>query len=1241
MKSAFTSFLFFILFAVTAWFLGGIKKDTQYYKNKALEVQKNLHHKEDQTFSLLKKFADDFDNQSNSSAFEHYDETYKELLTEHGISIYAYHKDSLVFWTSSYIPVPLFSFDEDFLLDIVKLKNGWYRLIKYRNNDLLLIGLILIKHEYAISNKFLVDHFQKDFGIHEDAHVLADEISGIHEIRDRNQKHLFNIEFADEQQKLPQFQFLSGLLFLFSVISFYVFLISLRSFKIFKRFSFIHTLFFILSVFITRYLMVFYKFPDSLYSLSIFDPEYFASSRWLPSLGDFIFDAILLFVILILINRELSKLKPDFSNRKVRNLLVFIFGIVIAFASWVVNFMIERLVFDSRISFDLANLLVLNIYSFIGFTLITLLLLSYLILIYFFTKVMSKSRHITFLKASIFVFLIFVILGLILSINKVPDTMLILFPYLIYLSVLSYNYKRKREFNFYSFAPIILLFTLYSTYLLFKLNSQKEMQQRQILAFKIADEQDYVAEYLFIESEEKLKNDPVVKQMLFDNNVKYPPQFFERIAKNYFSGYLSKYALVIIPFSMQDYRNLNNPELADPDLLYYENSIEFNGQPTSSPDLYFIDNNYGKVNYIAKIEFAHQLPLGFEKKVIFIEFKSKIVTQVTGFPELLLDDKITKPVDIAGYSYAIYKSGKLNVAGGDYIYPLNSFEISDSPDELQYIPKNGYQHLLYRSPNGKQVFVSKKSMKWQEFLSPFAYLLIYFSLILFLYFIYRYLFLNDNKSLQFNFKTRIQLSILSILLISLVVVGLGINNYVISQFNRKNKLTIQEKSNSILTELKTTLEDNNYAAYDSDYLEYVLKRLSTVFFTDINFYKNNGTLIASSRESVYNEGLLSRQMDPVAFKELHVNKQSSFLHIEKIGKFEYLSAYSTFRNNNNEVVGYLNLPYFLRQKELKEEQASSLLALINIYSLLIAISMIVTFIIANRLTEPLTLLQEKLGQIRLGRKNERIDYNNNDEIGGLVNEYNRMIRELEMSADLLARSERESAWREMAKQVAHEVKNPLTPMKLSVQYLLKAWEDKKPDFDERLRKFRDAMIEQIETLSAIASEFSYFAKMPTAIKTEMNLIELLDNCLEFYINNEHDVSIKFDHQGINNAMILADKDQMLRLFNNLIRNAIQAIPEGKKGIIDIKLSKKDQYYIITVEDNGSGIPEEIREKIFAPNFTTKSSGMGLGLAMSKTIVENMDGEITYETTLNKGTVFIVKIPVLGYIREQNELQNKN
>jgi nitrogen fixation/metabolism regulation signal transduction histidine kinase len=276
----------------------------------------------------------------------------------------------------------------------------------------------------------------------------------------------------------------------------------------------------------------------------------------------------------------------------------------------------------------------------------------------------------------------------------------------------------------------------------------------------------------------------------------------------------------------------------------------------------------------------------------------------------------------------------------------------------------------------------------------------------------------------------------------------------------------------------------------------------------------------------------------------------------------------------------------------------------------------------------LSLLQQKLGKIRLGRKNETIEYRGNDEVASLVNEYNRMVQELEASAQLLAVSERENAWKEMARQVAHEVKNPLTPMKLNVQYLLKAWEDGRPDFPERIQRFKEAMLEQIETLSAIASEFSSFAKLPEISLQPLNLSQALKSVLDFYSNNEEEVKLIWNPESLNNAIVLADGDQLLRVFNNLFRNAIQAIPEGRMGEVHVQLLRLGPNAVVEVRDNGMGIPEQNRERIFTPNFTTKGSGMGLGLAMAKTIIESMHGEIYFQTETGLGTSFFLRLPLL-------------
>lgn len=1218
--------------------MGQLKKDDSYFTKQTHKIESILREKEKVALDLLPRIAGDINQHPKEEAFEIYTAYENELKKHPDIHIYGYFNDSLIFWTSGSVLVPYLTFDEDFVQPVAKMKNGWYRFIKYTKDSLEMLALIHIKNEFAINNQYLNKDFNTDFRVKESANLYTDPGSLGYQVKDANNNFLFSIDYKKRDRNRIIHEGIASVFYFISLLCLLIFVYSLRGYAFFKKYKHLYVIILIAGISLSRLLSIYYQWPALLYKQPVFSPELFASSKWLPSLGDFILHAIgLTFIIFGVVLTYQSK-RISTHNRSVKKyvflLLVTFFT---AFSGLGVTYLFEKLVLDSNISFDLANLLVLNIYSFLGFSLVTFLLLNFLVIVYALCRQIVRSRVIGFYEALFFYSLAYTVFAIIVYkggvLNIIPPVIL----YLLNIAVLNINFKRKQVFNFYVFAPIIFLFTIFSTYTLFTLNKTKEQSHRQNLAFKISDEQDYITEYLFTETVKELKNDQIVKQLLFDgavvidNEVRYPNELFDRIAKKYFGGYYTKYSLSITPFSSEDIDNLNNPELVDETLQKYVDMIEFNGKNTSSPDLFFIDNNYGTVNYIGRIEFTKKRPdNSIEKKYLYVEFLSKIVTQVAGFPQLLLDDKITKPVDLSGYSYSIYKGNKLTVFGGDYVYPLSSYELINPVSDIEYIKKNGYNHLVYRTPSGKIIVVSKKNSSLQEFFSPFAYMLIYFSAILLFYILYRFVVLRDKNSFQLNFKTRIQVSILFILLVSLLVVGIGINNYVITQFNKKNKINLQEKSNSILLEFKTRIEGMPNEEVNQDYIEYVLGKLSGIFFTDINFYHANGNLIASSRESVYNEGFLSRQMNPMAFKEMTIREQAFYMQSERIGSFDYLSVYAVLRNNNNEVMGYINLPYFLRQKELKEDLASSLLSMINVFSILIAISMIVTFIIASRLTEPLTILQEKLGQIRIGRKNEIIDYTKNDEIGSLVNEYNRMINELEKSANLLAKSEREIAWREMAKQVAHEVKNPLTPMKLSVQYLLKAWDDKQPDFEDRLRRFKDAMIQQIEALSNIASEFSYFAKMPVAMRQETDVADLLSSCLDFYEQNEGDVKIEFNNllQG-KNAMVLLDRDQILRVFNNIIRNAIQSIPADRIGEIYIELKELGNKYVISVQDNGVGIPDEIRDKIFSPNFTTKNSGMGLGLAMTKTILENMDGNIYFDTRLDEGTTFYIELNKLN------------
>jgi nitrogen fixation/metabolism regulation signal transduction histidine kinase len=272
------------------------------------------------------------------------------------------------------------------------------------------------------------------------------------------------------------------------------------------------------------------------------------------------------------------------------------------------------------------------------------------------------------------------------------------------------------------------------------------------------------------------------------------------------------------------------------------------------------------------------------------------------------------------------------------------------------------------------------------------------------------------------------------------------------------------------------------------------------------------------------------------------------------------------------------------------------------------------------------MLSEGLASVELGKKTEPLSYKGNDEIGDLVRQYNRMLEELDESATKLANSEREYAWREMAKQIAHEIKNPLTPMKLNVQQLLRSWNDKSPDFDRKIEIFTNNQIEYIDNLSTIATAFSSFAKMPGNNPAEVDLKEQIRTSLELFINTDN---VRFDVEWPDESRIIvfADKEHLNGIFSNLIKNAIQSVPQDTEGLIRIKMEVKGNRVFVIISDNGTGIPEDIRKKMFTPNFTTKSSGMGLGLSIVKRYVENAGGNIWFESESGKGTTFYVELPV--------------
>lgn len=393
-----------------------------------------------------------------------------------------------------------------------------------------------------------------------------------------------------------------------------------------------------------------------------------------------------------------------------------------------------------------------------------------------------------------------------------------------------------------------------------------------------------------------------------------------------------------------------------------------------------------------------------------------------------------------------------------------------------------------------------------------------------------------------------------------------------------------------------------------------LQEWADIHKIDIIFYDMDGHFIRSSSLNIFENKYIKKKLSPTFVFE--VINETSLITTNQEGSASVINAYHFIRDSFNNPLAIISIPYF-EDETIPDQDIEFLEYLITLYIALFLLAVIIAYFLSNYITKSLSKIGEKLSHTQIN-KNAPLQWKSNDEIGQLVKEYNRMLAELEDNAVKLARSERESAWKEMAKQVAHEIKNPLTPMRLLVQQLEFTLHT---DDKEQLKEFTKAMLEQIDTMVTIADAFSRFADMPTSKRETFDVSALIERTCAIFSNL--DISInRPDHE----VFVVADKEQLLRVFNNLIKNAWQSVPEDRDPQINISLSEKGDEVIIAFKDNGSGIAPEKQDRVFEPSFTTKSTGMGLGLAMSQNIILGLKGKIWFENNLDQGTTFFISLP---------------
>ena len=489
------------------------------------------------------------------------------------------------------------------------------------------------------------------------------------------------------------------------------------------------------------------------------------------------------------------------------------------------------------------------------------------------------------------------------------------------------------------------------------------------------------------------------------------------------------------------------------------------------------------------------------------------------------------------------------------------------------------------------------------------------------------------KIKQLSLRIRIFLAmILLILLASILIAAVTIYQYK-EQTDEYNQGRLERKEEAVKASINYWLNSGNGNTFPvvEENLEYIFREkiyeISDIEKLEINIYNLSGD-IAKTSHSGFVQSSTPTKLNDTILKYVRNKIDHRFVNTNTEQGKSLQSSYSYITDNKFKPIGILNLQYVQDNTAQDKDLEEFLLRMAYVYILMFLLAIGLAYFISSYITRNIKAITDKIKQTRLNTSNEKITLKNpSSEIFTLVNAYNNMVDELEKSAVKLAKGEREQAWREMAKQVAHEIKNPLTPMKLNVQYLKRLYKDiPQEEFEERLSKISSSLIEQIDTLSNIATEFSNFARMPDPILEEVDMLSVIGNCEQLYSDKE-EVKINIENVA-QNTKVKADKDQMLRVFNNLVKNAIQAIPDqqNSKSIV-VRVEQNQKNVLITVKDNGIGIKEMDKNRIFEPKFTTKSSGMGLGLAIIKNIIENYNGTITFNSELGNGTEFIVSFPI--------------
>lgn len=1107
------------------------------------------------------------------------------------------------------------------------------RKFKRNNQDFYLIQAVRVVHPGSVENDYITSGPNPEFFGNDRFQLFTSPIEGRFIVHSVSAKPIFGVSFLQGYKPVGRVYNVPLLIFFISVfLLYFMFSFDFLRKKWKKGYPWQTILYGLLVLVVIRIVMIFTGFPGDYFDFALFDPGNYASSVVNPSLGDLVLNTMVVGLILILVifqlihQSALTKLKEWHAINRPFILLPLV--LIICSGFYFIIWLLPRdLIFNSQWVLEITS-----IPSFDWFKGLSLLILfvwgSFYVMISLslFRILFGLDYSKSFIIKGLLAF------GLVISVPVGFFGIWWLVSWVIHIAFLiSISWFRLYQ-NVFRLGFNTFLTFFYAGLVTAMINgvSTHQAQQESLNQSKVSFanqnliENDVMTEFFLGDIFTQIKSDLFIQNRLADPLLSKDP-VETKIRKIYLDNYFDQFDVTIRIFSpsgTQIQGPLDQYNLDDLRKEYVKSDFA-----TGVRDLYYVRNRESSINN----KFAGFVPILKGNNLLgtlFFELKQLRVQPGSVYPKLLLDKKYADKLEPSSFNYGVFKEGDLVRTSGTFNYLQSQFNLLLDRENLYTggVSLGGYHHLGIA--NGDEVFViSSPSVSLAQFFANISLFFVAFVFLTFLTILINTL-VKGYRKFEFNYSTKLQLYLnfaffFPIIIISIITIGLLSGSYQDDLYRQ-----YIQKANLIKTNLGSFLNNQDPVSVDRDLLNEEINELANTIASDIHFYTPGGRLESTNRPNIFDKKILSPYINPEALAGIREENQIQLLVNEQVGKLRYQTVYLAVPSQiDQSLAGILAIPFFESEAELDSLIADVLSNIFNAFVVIFILFLVVSSFVSKNLTLPFRLLTQKLKATNL-ENNEPMYWASKDEIGLLVNEYNNMLFKLEASKKVLASTEKESAWREMAKQVAHEIKNPLTPMKLTLQHLLRLDQEGKLDEPDRLRKSLETLIHQVDALSGIASSFSTFAKMPLPKNELMDFKKVLDKVLDLF-RNDRRIQLDFrDDSYTEKISIMGDDKLFGRVIANLIINGIQAVETDKRPHIKIWLWMTEQAVFLEITDNGKGISPELKDKIFIPNFSTKSQGSGLGLAIAKSGVETAGGKIWFETELGKGTTFYLTFPLI-------------